>query len=203
MVSENMWFYKIGEINTDSVFMRSFTSLGITLLLLVDKDTPFLTKEEWETLLERTIEYCTLEKDLRGYVEENGWLHAAAHVADVLNAFAKHPNFSAHHTEYILTAINKVMENAQYVFQHEEDERLSRAIVNLVDDKHLSLEELMVWFEQANIDFEPYILGMRKRVNWKHLFRSCISQLSKKKLLTNLIDNSILTVANKFENPYI
>jgi hypothetical protein len=37
-----MWFYKIGESNTDSVFMRSFTSLVITLLLKVDKDVPFL-----------------------------------------------------------------------------------------------------------------------------------------------------------------
>lgn len=203
MVSDNMWFYKIGEINTDSVLMRSFTSLGITLLLLVDSDTPFLTEEEWLALLERTVDYCILEKDLRGYVEETGWLHAAAHVADVFNAFAKHPKFAEKHTKYILKAINKVMENAQFVFQYEEDERFSRAISNLVYNKHLCLKELISWFDQAVIDFEPYIIGMRKRVNWKQLFRSTISQLSKRNLLHST-DISVLTVSNnKFDNPYI
>ncbi|MFC5651242.1 DUF2785 domain-containing protein [Paenibacillus solisilvae] len=204
MVSNHMWFCRIGEINTDSVFMRSFTSLGITLLLLVDIDTPFLTIEEWEILLERTVVYCTLEKDLRGYVEENGWLHAAAHAADVLNAFAKHPNFSVNHTRFILTAINKVMENALDVFRHEEDERLARAIANLIENKHLPLEELITWFEQANIDFEPYIVRMTKRINWKHLLRSCISQLTKRKLLTDSMDKSVLTTFNNlFDSPYI
>lgn len=202
--SDHMWFYRMGEMHTDSVLMRSFSSLVITLLLLVDKDTPFLTDGEWTILLERTVEYCTLEKDLRGYDEEKEWLHAAAHVADVLNAFAKHPNFSEKHTPYILEAINKVMENTQDVFQYEEDERLSRALANLVDYKHISLEELITWFEQANNDVEPYVVGMRKRVNWKLLFRSCISQLSKRKLFSYSNDLSLLAIANKkFDNRYI
>jgi hypothetical protein len=204
MISDNMWFYKIGEVNTDSVFMRSFTSLGISLLLSVDRDTTFLTDEEWTILLQRTLDYCTLEKDLRGYDEQKGWMHAVAHVADVLNAFAKHPNFSIKHTKYMLTAINKVMENAQDVFQYEEDERLARVIANLVDNNHLRLEDLRAWFKKTDINFEPYILGMRKRVNWKLLFRSCYSQLLKRELVPHSNDLSILTVPNnKFDNPYI
>jgi hypothetical protein len=204
MISDNMWFNRIGEINTESVLMRSFTSLGITLLLLVDSDINFLEHDEWIDLLQLTVDYCTQERDLRGYDDGIGWLHSAAHVADVLNALANHPNYCREHNKYILKAINMVMENAVEIFQYEEDERLSRVITSLFGNNHLTLEELLMWFEQANIDLTPYLLGMRKRVNWKLLFRSCFSQLSKRKLYHNSIDNTLLTnIKNKFENPYL
>lgn len=200
MNSDKMWFYRIGETNTNSVLMRSFTSLGITLLLLIDSDSPFLTDEELSELVERTVNYCSYEKDLRGYHEEYGWMHAAAHVADVLNAFAKHARFSKIHTSNILHAISKVMENALEVFQYEEDERLARALVNLIASNHLSLNDLMFWFEQVNMECEPYIAKMRRRMNWKLLYRSCISQLEKREL----IKSTDLSYSNrKFDNSYL
>ncbi|WP_164462096.1 DUF2785 domain-containing protein [Bacillus sp. FJAT-42376] len=202
MISEDMWFYKIGEIQTDSVLMRSFTSLGMTLLLKTDQDDPFLTKTDWQKALMSTVQYCTLEKDLRGYSETAGWMHAAAHVADLLTAFAEHPDFSSIHTKTLLTCMERIMENAKTVFKDEEDERLARSLKALVQHSHLSADEMLDWFARIPLEAESYINGYRKRINWKHLFRASLLQLHKKDLFSQERLSSELT-RSRFNNPYI
>jgi len=92
IMGERHLFYNLGE-KGDSVFMRSFSALIIASLLNADAKSLFLTKADYNKVLDKSIEYIEGEKDTRGYVEGKGWAHAIAHSADLLLALVKHPSF--------------------------------------------------------------------------------------------------------------
>lgn len=84
-ISHNMLFNRIGEVGTDSIFLRSFSSLLIALLLIRDNRDQYLTENKVHKIMNTLITYCKSEKDYRGYVEGKGWAHAAAHISDALD----------------------------------------------------------------------------------------------------------------------
>jgi hypothetical protein len=83
-------FLGLGELNTDTVFTRSFSILVITAIVYYHNHiTPFLTEEDIRNTHERVLTYALEEKDLRGFVTNRGWAHSVAHMADCLDELAK------------------------------------------------------------------------------------------------------------------
>lgn len=199
VISSDMWFSHIGEQGTNSVLLRSFSSLTVALLLLVDADEPFLQQEEWEALLDITVRYCEQELDFRGYLAEAGWAHAAAHVADVINVFAKHPKTTSEHVPKLLQAIQVLIDHANEVFVDEEDERLARPINHLVQAQLLSIDELCQWLESVSCTRDEYLSSMYLRINWKHFARSLVFQLEgQERFPTHENRHSLLALPKRF-----
>src|SRR4029453_1426853 len=71
----------LGEQGTDSVLLRSFSALELSLLAAYDLKTPFLSQEEYDALLAAALDYLADERDVRGYDPEKGWMHSVAHTA--------------------------------------------------------------------------------------------------------------------------
>ena len=74
----------IGERGTDGVFRRSFSALTLSAVVARDNAAPFLTAEEFRRIEQAALAYLRTEQDLRGYDPEHGWMHSAAHTADLL-----------------------------------------------------------------------------------------------------------------------
>ncbi len=91
LLDDNHLFWRIGEDGTDSVFMRSFSSLLASSIIYRDSLSPAIGKDLIRGCIDRLLDYSSREKDIRGYVEGKGWAHSVAHLSDALYACAGHP----------------------------------------------------------------------------------------------------------------
>lgn len=136
------------------VLLRSFSALGLSLLAADDLQHPFLDREAFDTLLAEALDYLAAETDLRGWVDELGWVHATAHTADLLKFLARNDKLTPQQQGEILHAIaNRLATTDGVVFVHGEQERLARAVISL-----LARED----FEQAA--FESFLEAL-SRIN--------------------------------------
>lgn len=95
-------FLGIGEKDTDSVFMRSFSALISSSIIYRDSLAHTPGTQSIREGICRLLRYATLERDFRGYVQGKGWAHSIAHLSDALFASAGHPAVDRQHLVRIL-----------------------------------------------------------------------------------------------------
>lgn len=136
----------IGETETDTVFLRAFSVLGLALIVSYDNKKSFLTSEEIAEILDKGLLYLAAEKDPRGYVPVKGWAHALAHTADLLLVLAESQHTDASQHLHILNGISdKLMVVSNWVYVHGEDDRLSRAVLEILQRGTLPITNLQEW----------------------------------------------------------
>jgi Protein of unknown function (DUF2785) len=146
----------LGESGTDTVFVRSFSTLIHAVIVDYDLEHSFLTAAELSELLEDTLEYFRLEQDWRGYVTAQGWAHSVAHTADVLAGLAKNPNVDAAGLEQILQAIaTKLTTVDSPVLAHHEGSRLAVAAHNVIARGILKPSLLHIWLDSMPDTLHP------------------------------------------------
>lgn len=120
----------LGERDTDTVFMRAFSALFLAEIIHHDNQDPFLEKDEVQSIFTKALTYLSEERDPRGFVLGKGWAHALAHTADLLYVLASNRYMARMELEQMLTAItDKVTQPTDWVYVHDEDDRLVRAVV--------------------------------------------------------------------------
>ena len=138
--------YGIGEIETDSVFLRAFSVLALALIVYYDNKTSFLTSGEVEAILSKGLLYLAAEKDPRGYISIKGWAHALAHTADLLLVLAENRHTgAAHHLRILNGIIDKLMAPSDWIYVHGEDDRLAAAILPIFQRSLLELDDVREW----------------------------------------------------------
>ena len=70
-------FFKLGQVDDETVLVRSFTLLQIVAVLDRQQQEPCLATDEVRQLVPVLLRYLDGEQDLRGYDVLLGWLHAA------------------------------------------------------------------------------------------------------------------------------
>jgi hypothetical protein len=136
----------LGEHDTDSVFLRSFSALCLAEIVNFDNKQAFLDRDEAHSLLARALEYLENEQDPRGYVHGQGWAHALAHTADLLFVLAKNRHLGREQQAQILDGVRaKLIKPAGWVYIHAEDDRLVRAVEAVIERKMLDDSALGVW----------------------------------------------------------
>jgi hypothetical protein len=139
----------LGEQGTDTVLLRSYSLLTLTSIIYEDGRQRWLEKGLVAQLLEEALVHLGAEKDLRGYDNEQGWLHVIAHSADYLFAFALHPLIEAHDLEHIMHAVAaKISEPVTHVYLYSEDERLTRTVMGVLQRDILPLTFFVEWLQQ-------------------------------------------------------
>jgi len=167
-------FLGLGEQGTDTVFMRSFSSLAIAGFVNQHLKRSFLTAEEVGEMHRRFLSYLSQELDLRGHVRDKGWAHAVAHAADALSIFVQCPELRRESLLDTLGVIRETIEGAVDVLVDEEDERLVSPVLSILEREVLTREDLEGWVS----DFGSFKLPptwaewTRKRTNIKHFLRS-------------------------------
>jgi hypothetical protein len=177
---------RLGESGTDSVMLRSYSALLISLVVYGDTKTPFLTPDEVEALANAAMGYLLAEKDLRGYEAGKGWLHATAHTADVLKFLARNQHITRDMLGMMLKAIaDKLLTPVDYVYIHGEDERLALAAVGILKREMLDntmLEEfvnyLLTVLEMAEPDGAFNIVFHATYTNVKNFLRAFYFRLA-------------------------
>lgn len=145
ILDEKHLFYGLGESCSDTVFMRTFSMLLVAVIVYNHRKEPFLSKAELEDIKAKVIECMAREKDVRGYVEEGGWAHSAAHSSDVLDELAQCEELSHDDLLEILQAIKNKVCIRYHAYICYEDERLSIAATSLISRNVLSENEVVGW----------------------------------------------------------
>jgi len=173
-IDDEHLLFGLGETNTDSVFTRAFSVLIIAVILLKHNEKQFISIEELELVKEHVFIFAKSENDVRGYVEEKGWAHSVAHLADCLDELAKCNDLNENDLRTILELILFRAMESQNVFDCEEDERLVTAANSILKRNVLSSEEICKWIEQFQYVNKTgdYMTDYYIKINAKHFLRS-------------------------------
>jgi hypothetical protein len=176
----------IGETGTDSVLLRSFSALDLSILAAVEGEDPSLDDAGYRRLLDAALAYLLDERDLRGLEPRVGWIHATAHTADLLKFLARDARFRpADQARLMDAAWTKMTAPTTPVFTHAEDERLGAALLSVVRRPDFDAAILGPWLERfvalekqvwAKAPPDPSVLGASQ--NARNLLRSFFLLLS-------------------------
>ncbi|HEX5054032.1 MAG TPA: DUF2785 domain-containing protein [Planctomycetota bacterium] len=169
----------IGEPDTDRVALRSFSALSLGLLVALDDAEPWLETGEFEHLLAAALTYLHDEHDVRGYDAKLGWLHSAAHTADLLKFLARSPRLTVAGQATILAGIGNKLAQTPTVFTQGEDERLARAVLSLVARSDFDAAGFARWLPTLSLrpaEVTPAQLASAQ--NGRHLLVSLFALLS-------------------------
>ncbi len=186
----------LGETESDSVFARSFAVL--MLAVLVNNQILALKKLEVLKLLEVVLQYFDREQDLRGFVQPQGWAHAVAHTADLLDEFAVNLHVQTSELEKILSVITKKVA-AKTVWLFDEEDRLSYAAARVLERGLLSSEFVVQCLEDLTLQQSNDLqLNAIPRHNAKIFLRSLYFQVLKLEPSSQHLE-LILAALSKFD----
>jgi len=175
----NLWMHNlsvgIGETGNESVLLRSFSALDLSLIAALDNQASFLTPDEFGRLLDAALDYLARERDVRGYVPGTGWHHSVAHTADLLKFLGRSPKIDAAGAKRVQAAIGLKTGAATTVWIWGEDDRLAAAVISLLrrpDVDAVSFAAFadrfavawqQVWENKGGIDPERYAAARNGR----------------------------------------
>jgi hypothetical protein len=162
----------VGERGTDRIFKRSFSALTLSVVVARDNAVPFLTPEEFHRIEQAALAYLHAEQDLRGYEAEHGWMHSAAHTADLLKFMARSRFLDRAGQRALLDGIAHKLNAATIVFTHGEDERFARAVLSIVNRTDFDRTAFASWTldsKPPRLNARPMAVELRGAQNVKNL----------------------------------
>lgn len=175
MLAEQYLLKNIQKVYSDDVFTRSSSALWLTQLVKSADDV--LTPALYEQLTKQSVDALRLERDTRGFIDEQtGWADAIGVKTELCLALLQHPLFEIRHTSLYLQAIAGVLWNEQ-AFTNNEDERFIKIIMTLI---HKGIEEalLVEWVEQLFDRLEYFAMERGYTQKW-FIARTNLLQLMK------------------------
>lgn len=171
--------YQIGVAGDDTVFMRSYSALVLSLIVYRDIREGFLTELDLQAILRTALDYLRQEKDTRAYVAGKGWATAIGNACDVLKFIVRHDLLSSADVVQVLRAIaDKVLQPTDAPYDHDEEERLARVVTSALMRDALSSMEVIDWLQtftawrddhhiEDNYDYESNVIYQNsKRFLW-------------------------------------
>uniref|UniRef100_UPI00403F8E42 DUF2785 domain-containing protein n=1 Tax=Paenibacillus sp. FSL F4-0243 TaxID=2954732 RepID=UPI00403F8E42 len=179
LLDEQHLFYHIGSKEDQAVFTRTFSVLIVALILQRHREQAFLASAEFTNVKEALIRYYEEEQDLRGFMPEEGWAHAAAHGADALDELVLCSESDAAIREEVLAVIQRMLYNDQHIFRDEEDERIATIVATMIDHHLLPQQSIVDWIRNLEqCGGWPRSRGQYvARVNTKNFVRSLYFRL--------------------------
>lgn len=135
-------------------------------------------------------------KDLRGYTQEYGWAHSVAHTADTFDELALCDEIGHNELSFLLEIIRDKISTGDYIFIHNEDERLVTAIIRILSREIISIDNIIEWiisfrdFENTD-DFE---FDYNRKVNVKNFLRSFYFRILDQKRFDDILEELKRTI---------
>ena len=136
-------------LGDQEVQARTFGALLVALVVergaTADRELPHL--DDWLAAFSR---WYAAEDDLRGYDPTLGWLHAVAHGADALGAFAASPALGADELAGLLDlAVSRLRAPTNHHLVQAEDDRLAHAVVAVLRRDLVPLADVTASLDRA------------------------------------------------------
>lgn len=172
----------LGTAGTDAVFLRSFSALTLSVIAARDNATPFLSDDEFRRLLDASLDYFRNERDVRGFDDAKGWIHTAAHTADLLKFLARNPRLAPADQPRLLSALLDKQRTSGAAFAQGEDERMARVAISIARRTDFDRAAFRAWLDAAKAGAtfpkQPTVDALRTHQNVRHLLSALWTELS-------------------------
>jgi hypothetical protein len=139
---------EVGSVGSDAVFRRSFSALMLSVVVARDNGDPVLSESSYRGLLDAALAYLAAEKDVRGYDDSKGWIHSAAHTADLLKFLGRSRYLQPADATRILDGIALKL-SASPILVYGEDERFARAASAIVNRMDFDRQGFAAWADRS------------------------------------------------------
>src|SRR5262249_54195129 len=179
----------LGESGTDSVLKRSFSALCLASLAEYDLKAPFLGESRYRKLLADAMAYIKEERDIRGYDENKGWIHATAHTADLLKCLAGNALFTKNDQQAVLSAIAEKLSSVSEVYTQREQDRLAQVVVAIIKRADFDGASFNGWIKRLKEDDRavwsktpPALAALAKYQNRTYMLEALLAKMSMENL---------------------
>jgi uncharacterized protein DUF2785 len=189
----------------DTVLLRSFSALMLSVVAARDNADPLLDATQFRGLLDAALAYLRDEKDVRGFDATVGWMHSAAHTADLLKFLARSRYLTRDDQPHILDAIAAKLAGAGAVFIYGEDERFARAVLSIVNRADFDAAAFDAWVVRATpgaMSARPGQSELAARQNVKNVFSKLFVLLATAPKQTDAIQAARASLAKPLEKLY-
>jgi uncharacterized protein DUF2785 len=201
VLDQDHLFYRVGESDTDSVFMRSSSNMIVAAILYTDNDDTTLPPYVVHQVKDALLRYARVEKDWRGYVDGKGWAHAMAHLADAFDECAQNSSMSPGDRQDILKTIGWLIKLPDPLY-HEEDIRLANVAYCIIVSKQVNEQFLDEWLANCYVERGSDVSSWMSASNAKNFLRSLYFLLSWDNMAAGLTSR-ISNVLKKQDEVYI
>lgn len=133
----------------DEIQARTFAALILAAVVRRDADTGEVPRVAMLGWRDRFARWWRTETDLRGFDDHLGWLHAIAHGADVVRAFARSPQLDQDDLDGLLRlTADRLLAPTDYRFSQFEDARLAYAATSVLARPELT--EPIAWLDSVH-----------------------------------------------------
>jgi hypothetical protein len=132
----------------ETALSRSFSALVLAEVMRSDANSPFMSDDERQMLLDTTAAALERETDFRGLDADIGWVHPVAHMADLLWRFALHPATTREQGRQLLAAVRTKVAPTDVSYAFNEGDRLARVVSTLVRRDLVAPGEIVAWLER-------------------------------------------------------
>jgi Protein of unknown function (DUF2785) len=142
------------------IYERTFAAMTLSWVILRDVRTGELDDQAVRRWLAAFALWWPQEKDVRGWDTELGWLHAVAHGADTLRAFARSPRLALPDLRGLLElAVDRLLTDDGYLFAHGEDDRVAYALATVLTRAELPAVDATRWLRRVRTAIENGVPG--------------------------------------------
>lgn len=138
----------IGEVKTDSVFLRSYSAAILSLIMYRDANETIFDVADVMATLMAAKNYLLYERDMRPYEVGKGWINAIANATSLLRFLAMNKSVDDTALRGLLATIaEKVTQPSEVVYAHDEDDRLARVILAIMLRDELTTYDFVTWLQ--------------------------------------------------------
>ncbi|HET9092255.1 MAG TPA: DUF2785 domain-containing protein [Acidimicrobiales bacterium] len=136
----------VGYFEDGRVYARSFAALVLAEVVTRDAMIGALDPAAVHRWLAAFSDWYLEEQDLRGFDDDLGWLHAVAHGADAIGAFARHRLLRRGELGGLLRlARDRVLSSGATLFAAHEDDRVALAMALVLARPEVGGDESVRW----------------------------------------------------------
>ena len=156
---------------------RSFSALMLSVAVARDNAEPFLEEQEFRKLWRGALAYLAVETDLRGFDNQLGWIHSAAHTADLLKFLARSRYATREDQAALLAAVQLKLSTAPVVFIYGEDERYARTVLSVILRKDFDLPVFEKWAKDLGSTLHAEIVPSEQVLHGQQNVKNFLTKL--------------------------
>jgi Protein of unknown function (DUF2785) len=149
-------FVGLGSDGQPTIFRRSFAALVVAACINRDEAARLTSRDVFLRWSDLGLSWFLAERDLRGRIPGQGWAHAGAHGADLLQAIAASHHTGQDEARVVLDVISERLRTpTQYVLVDNEVDRLALAALTVVYRNLVAGDPLDAWVSSLSAGLEP------------------------------------------------
>jgi hypothetical protein len=142
------------RLKDPEIQVRTFAALILAEVVERDMTSGRATAEAVLRWRDAFAAWYPAERDLRGWDERLGWLHAVAHGADALALFGRSPRLDRDDLRGLLgTGRERMLAETDYVFRDQEEDRLAYALALVLSRAELDEGDSVGWLAPVSDTF--------------------------------------------------